>query len=60
MRSKGKINTTAAFLIIIAISILVGFILTREKTPVADTAEYGVEAIVQLKALDEELEEEAQ
>lgn len=57
---KGKVNTTAAILFIIALSIIFGFLLTRDQTPVSDTVEYGTDALEELQKLDDELEEEPQ
>lgn len=57
---KNTVNTTGAFLIIIAVSVLVGFYLTREETPLSDTTEYGIKALDQLDNLEQELDKEAQ
>lgn len=51
-------NTTAAFFLIVIISVAVGFWLTREEIPIADSTEYGIDAFKQLKTLDDGLSEE--
>lgn len=55
-RGRKTINSSTAILIIIACSLLFGFLLLQNTNPLADTAEQGVDTFQKLDALNQELE----
>lgn len=55
-KGRGVTNATAA-LIIILLSILLGFVVLKNANPLADTAEQGIDTVHQLGELNEQLQE---
>lgn len=54
------INSLNAIFIVIAVSVLAGFLLLREADSLSGTTEYGVEGIYKLDQLNQELENRPQ